>query len=147
MRFEPNAQPTGLVGSKAASSGSLGADRSTAVSHHFGVDVDLVAQRDSTAPEVQPFPLPGVARSWHDHGMARTRLSTTVDRELLDDARKAMAGTTDAKLIDQALTALLARYRTAEIDQAYATAYGAHPIDEPDECGDLASFRDAAAAT
>ena len=79
--------------------------------------------------------------------MARTRLSTTVDRELLEDARRALAGTTDAELIDEALTALLARYRTAEIDQAYATAYGAHPIFEPDEWGDLASFRDAAAAT
>jgi hypothetical protein len=79
--------------------------------------------------------------------MARTRLSTTVDRELLDDARKARIGTTDAELIDAALTALLARYRAAEIDHAYAIAYGAHPIDEPDEWGDLASFRDAAAAT
>jgi hypothetical protein len=31
----------------------------------------------------------------------------------------------------------------AEIDAAYA-AYDTHPIDEPDEWGDLASFRDAA---
>jgi hypothetical protein len=88
-----------------------------------------------------------VARMWHDHGMARTRLSTTVDRALLEDARKAHAGTTDAELIDEALTALLARYRAAEIDEAYGAAYREHPIDEPDDWGDLATFRDAAAAT
>lgn len=91
--------------------------------------------------------MPGVACLWHDYGMARARLSTTVDGELLDEARKARAGTTDAELIDEALTALLARYRSTEIDHAYAAAYGAHPIDEPDEWGDLASFRDAASAT
>jgi len=88
-----------------------------------------------------------VAWSWHTHGMARTRLSTTVNRDLLDDARKAHAGTTDAELIDEALTALLSRYRAAEIDAAYEAAYDEHPIDEPDDWGDLASFRDAAAAT
>ena len=79
--------------------------------------------------------------------MARTRLSTTVDHDLLEDARKAHAGTTDAELIDEALAALLLRYRAAEIDDAYAVAYRDHPIDEADEWGDLASFRDAAAAT
>lgn len=79
--------------------------------------------------------------------MARTRLSTTVDRDLLDGARKAHSGTTDAELIDEALTALLLRYRAAEIDDAYDAAYGDHPIDEADEWGDLASFRDAASAT
>ena len=79
--------------------------------------------------------------------MARSRISTTVDRELLDDARKARAGTTDAQLIDEALAALLARYRATEIDKAYDAAYRSRPIDEPDEWGDLASFREAAAAT
>lgn len=78
--------------------------------------------------------------------MTRTRLSTTVNRDLLDEARKMRAGRTDAQLIDEALTALLARYRAAEIDQAYADEYGAHPIDERDQWGDLASFRQAAAA-
>ena len=34
----------------------------------------------------------------------------------------------------------------AELDAAYA-AYDLHPLDEADEWGDLASFRDAAAAT
>lgn len=78
--------------------------------------------------------------------MPRTRISTTVDHDLLDRARQAHAGT-DAELIDAALSALLAQYRSAQIDAAYAAAYRDHPIDEPDEWGDLASFRDAAAAT
>ncbi len=45
---------------------------------------------------------------------------------------------------DEALAALLARYRSAEIDQTYAAAYADNPISEPDEWGDLASFRKAA---
>lgn len=78
--------------------------------------------------------------------MARTRLSTTVDSTLLDDARSARSGVTDAVLIDEALAALLARHRAAEVDASYA-AYDDHPLDEPDEWGDLASFRQAAAAS
>lgn len=88
-----------------------------------------------------------MARSWHDSGMARARISTTVDRALLDDARRLHVGTTDAELVDEALTALLRSYRSAEIDAAYETAYEAHPIDGEDDWGDLASFRSAAAAT
>lgn len=91
--------------------------------------------------------LESVACSWHSCGMPRTRISTTVDRDLLASARDARSGTTDAQLIDEALAALLARDRAAEIDAAYQTAYDSHPIDEPDEWGDLASFRDEAAAT
>jgi hypothetical protein len=79
--------------------------------------------------------------------MARARISTTVDRTLLDDARRLHAGTTDAELVDEALTALLARYRSAEIDAAYEAAYGARPIDDADDWGDLGSFRSAASAT
>lgn len=79
--------------------------------------------------------------------MARTRISTTVDADLLADARRARDGVTDAQLIDEALAALLARHRSAEIDAAYAAAYTAHPLDEADEWGDLDSFRGAAAAT
>jgi len=78
--------------------------------------------------------------------MARTRVSTTVDEELLARARALHAGATDAALLDEALAALLARYRAAQTDAMYAEAYAAHPLDEPDEWGDLASFRDAAAA-
>lgn len=78
--------------------------------------------------------------------MGRTRLSTTVDEQLLDRARGLRVGTTDAALIDEALEALLLRHRAAEIDAGYA-AYDEHPLDEPDEWGDLASFRRAAAAS
>lgn len=76
--------------------------------------------------------------------MARVRVSTTVDSSLLDRARKALAGSNDASVLDEALRALLARHRTAEIDLAYA-AYDDDPLDEPDEWGDLAAFREAAA--
>lgn len=78
--------------------------------------------------------------------MARIRLSTTVDATLLENARRARAGGTDAALVDEALAALLARYRSAEVDESY-TAYDEHPLDEPDEWGDLASFRRAAASS
>jgi hypothetical protein len=90
----------------------------------------------------------GVAslEAWHTDGMNRTRLSTTVDAELLEGARRVRSGVTDAALIDEALTALLARHRAAEVDASYA-AYDEHPLDEPDEWGDLASFRRAAAAS
>jgi hypothetical protein len=75
--------------------------------------------------------------------MARIRVSTTVDESLLAEARRLRADSNDAALLDEALAALLARHRAAQIDAAY-TAYDAHPIDEPDEWGDLASFREAA---
>ena len=78
--------------------------------------------------------------------MSRTRISTTVDAKLLATARRARKGLADSALIDEALAALLARQRAAEIDAAYA-AYDAHPLDEPDEWGDLASFRAAAGAS
>ncbi len=78
--------------------------------------------------------------------MSRTRLSTTVDEQLLDNARGLRSGLTDAALIDEALEALLVRHRSAEVDASYA-AYDQHPLDEPDEWGDLASFRRGAAAS
>jgi hypothetical protein len=83
---------------------------------------------------------------WYDGGIARTRISTTVDAELLARARGARSGLADSALIDEALAALLARQRRAEIDAAYA-AYDARPLDEGDEWGDLASFRAAAGAS
>ena len=76
--------------------------------------------------------------------MARIRVSTTVDEDLLAEARAKCRAVNDAALIDQALEALLARHRSAEIDAAYQRAYAEHPVDEPDEWGDLASFIDAA---
>ena len=78
--------------------------------------------------------------------MARIRVSTTVDGDLLAEARLATAATSDAALLDQALAALLGQHRRAEIDRAYA-AYDEHPLEEPDDWGDLASFRAAAGAT
>lgn len=74
--------------------------------------------------------------------MARTRVSTTVDDDLLTRARTLRAELNDAALLDEALAALLARNRSAEIDASYA-AYDEHPLDEPDAWGDLASWHDA----
>ncbi|HRV69012.1 MAG TPA: hypothetical protein P5108_06130 [Marmoricola sp.] len=54
--------------------------------------------------------------------MRRTRLSTTVNADLLE------------------------RKRAAEVDASYS-AYDEHPLDEPDAWGDLASFRQAAATS
>ncbi len=78
--------------------------------------------------------------------MTRVRVSTTVDGELLAQARELRRGATNAALLDEALRALLARQRAGEIDASYA-AYDEHPLGEPDEWGDLASFREAAAAS
>ena len=78
--------------------------------------------------------------------MNRMRLSTTVDAVLLGTARALRTGVTDAVLIDEALAALLSRHHAAETDASYA-AYDEYPLDEPDEWGDIASFRQAAAAS
>ena len=78
--------------------------------------------------------------------MARTRVSTTVDETLLEDAGRAHPGLNDAALLDEALSALHARLRTAEIDASY-TAYDHQPTDAPDEWGDLRSFGEAPAAS
>lgn len=73
-------------------------------------------------------------------------MSTTVDEALLAKARGIRAGTPDAALLDEALRALLGRERAAEIDATYS-AYDEHPLSDPDEWGDLASFRAAAGST
>ena len=78
--------------------------------------------------------------------MPRVRVSTTVDEELLATARRVSGGQPDAVLIDEALRSLLLRHRAAELDGQY-DVYDAHPLDEPDEWGDLASFREAAASS
>jgi hypothetical protein len=78
--------------------------------------------------------------------MSRIRLSTTVNEQLLNGARAIRTGITDAALIDEALEAFLSRHRSAEVDASYAV-YDEHPINEPDEWGDLASFRRAAGAS
>ena len=78
--------------------------------------------------------------------MARRRISTTVDEGLLTEARRAWGGVNDATLLDEALMALIGQHRAARYDEAYA-AYDEHPLDEPDEWGDLSSFRAAAGST
>ena len=87
-----------------------------------------------------------VAPLWHSYGMPRIRVSTTVDEHLLKSARSAREGTPDSALLDEAFAALLSKHRAAEVDASYA-AYDEHPLTEVDEWGDLASFREAAAAS
>lgn len=87
-----------------------------------------VSRRCPTPPPVDLFAR--VVEQWHACGMSRTRLSTTVDADLLASARKA-SGTPDAALVDEALAALLARHCAAEVDASYV-AYDACPLDEPD---------------
>ncbi len=132
--------------------------RTCPLSPHSSVQVPSAAAADRLCSGWTPVKGPaarafrrglrsGPARPlWHDDGMPRIRLSTTVDAELLEHARSVRSGTTDAALVDEALRALLARHRSAEVDASYA-AYDEHPLDEPDEWGDLASFRRAAAAS
>lgn len=90
--------------------------------------------------------IPSVAYLWHNYGMNRARVSTTVDQGLLQDARELRSELNDAALLDEALAALLALHRGVEMDAAYA-AYDDRPIEEPDEWGDLASFREAAGSS
>lgn len=78
--------------------------------------------------------------------MSRIRVSTTVDEALLVEARRVRDGVADSLLLDEALRSLVASHRAAEVDRSYR-AYEEHPLDEPDDWGDLASFRSAAGAT
>jgi hypothetical protein len=78
--------------------------------------------------------------------MSRIRVSTTVDGDLLAEARRLRSNANDAALLDEALGALVARNRAGEIDAAYA-AYEEFPIDEFDEWGNLAAFRAGVAAS
>ena len=87
-----------------------------------------------------------MAHLWYKYGMARVRVSTTVDEQLLATARRTRSGLADSALIDEALVALLARNRAVEVDAAYA-AYDRVPLEAEDEWGDLASFRRAAGAS
>ena len=78
--------------------------------------------------------------------MSRVRVSTTVDGDLLNQARHLRANVNDATLLDEALSALVARNRASEIDAAY-DAYDEYPIHESDEWGSLAVFRAGVAAS
>lgn len=83
-------------------------------------------------------------RQWHNHGMTKARLSTTVDADLLKEARALHPGGTDAALVEAALRALLQTYRAAEIDATYAEAYTRWPANTDDDWGDVANFLDEA---
>lgn len=87
-----------------------------------------------------------MAYACYVYGMARTRVSTTVDHDLLATARALRRGVNDAALLDAALAALIGGHRAAEIDETYR-AYEITPFDEPDEWGDLATFREAAGSS
>lgn len=78
--------------------------------------------------------------------MARVRVSTTVDAELLSQARAIDPDGTDSALVEAALTELLRQHRRAEIDAQYQRAYadGNHTVDE---WGDMNEWLDAAVAT
>ncbi len=78
--------------------------------------------------------------------MPRERVSTTVDECVLAHARGLRPWKNDASLLDAALHALVATHRAAELDAAYGT-YDEHPLDEPDDWGDLQSFRHAAGSS
>jgi hypothetical protein len=78
--------------------------------------------------------------------MTRVRVSTTVDGDLLTEARRLRSPTNDANLLDEALRSLIARNRSCEIDAAYS-AYDEIPIDNADDWGSLEAFRKAAAAS
>lgn len=75
--------------------------------------------------------------------MARVRISTTVDEELITAARELGIGATDSSMIEEALRALLAQHESARIDASYEV-YEKIPLDTPDAWGDLESFRAAA---
>ena len=78
--------------------------------------------------------------------MSRVRLTTTVDGDWLDEARRPRSKSNDAALLDEALGTLVARHRASEIDAAYV-AYDEMPFDESDGWGSLAVFRAGVAAS
>ena len=76
--------------------------------------------------------------------MARVRVSTTVDEDLLASARR-LGTLTDTALVDEALRAVVARHRAAEI--AARRLRTSNPVEDSDAWGDLASFRVAAGSS
>lgn len=81
----------------------------------------------------------------HDCGMAKIRLSTTVDADLLARARAAHGPSTDASVVEAALEALLRLHQESEFDRVYAEAYARQQVGDRDEWGDLQAFLDGAA--
>jgi len=76
----------------------------------------------------------------------KVRLSTTVDEDVLRQARDVAGVGTDASMVERALRALIAQHRETEIDAAYDT-YLVLPPDTPDEWGDPVAFNDRAAGS
>jgi hypothetical protein len=113
-----------------------------------GADVHLAnaGTAQQGADGVSEEALKWLASMWHSYGMTRIRVSTTVDESLLQNARRLRSDLNDAALLDEALAALAAKHRATEIDAGYA-AYDERPLDEMDEWGDLASFREVAASS
>ncbi len=110
------------------------------VEEEFG-SLSEVDRGDQAKPSLAFIPL-----TWHSYGMARVRVSTTVDESLIEGARELRSELNDAAILDEALGALLARHRAAEIDAMYGV-YDDRPLTESDEWGDLASFREGAASS
>lgn len=88
-----------------------------------------------------------MAQDCYIYGMARVRVSTTVDADLLAQARRTRPGDNDSSVMEAALAALLAAHRRAEVDAAYSRAWQDRPIGQRDAWGDPEEFARAAAAT
>ena len=74
--------------------------------------------------------------------VVRVRLSTTVDPEPLAAAHAVRPGSSNAVVIDEALAALAGRHRPAQVEPGPGD--DEHLQIEPDQWGDLASWRRAA---
>lgn len=76
--------------------------------------------------------------------MSKVRISTTVDADLLGQARACLAGAKDAVVMERALGALIAQHREAEFDRRIDVGYGQVEYERPDAWGDLHTFLEAA---
>ena len=76
--------------------------------------------------------------------MARVRVSTTVDADLLERVRALFPGSTDSSLLESAFAALVREQVAREIDRQYERAY-AVPSPSVDAWGDVDGFLDEAA--
>ena len=114
----------------------------------FSTDATRVPPPPLSKAQAQPGPsyrhgadseMP-IFRLCYNYAMSRVRVSTTVDGDLLESARRLRKNVNDANLLDEALGALIAINRAGEIDAAYAS-YDDAPIDGEDEWGNLNEFR------
>ena len=67
---------------------------------------------------------------WHGRGMSRVRAITTVDQQLLSEARRVSGHQPDSALLDAALRSCLQRHRATELDEQYG-AYDEQPLNTP----------------